>query len=71
MLLCRNCGVLLGALYQHDTSLLGVANVRTLESCAEFAAEQAVSPRSLSAEQKVSRWREIWFRRVTVLTGRS
>jgi hypothetical protein len=68
MLLCRNCGVLLGALYQHEGVLFGVANVRALESRAEFAAEQQVSPRSLSPEQKVSRWREIWFPRVTLLT---
>jgi hypothetical protein len=69
MLLCRNCGVLLGALYQHEHALLGVANVRALESRAQFASEQTVSPRSLSAQQKVSRWREIWFQQVTVVAG--
>jgi hypothetical protein len=69
MLLCRNCGVLLGALYRHENALLGVANVRTLESRGEFAPEQTVSPRLLSAEQKVGRWREIWFPNVNIISA--
>jgi [ribosomal protein S5]-alanine N-acetyltransferase len=64
MLLCSRCGVLVGALYQEPDGLFGTLNVRSLDERAAFGAEQSVSPKMLSADRKVQRWREIWFSRV-------
>jgi hypothetical protein len=61
MLLCRTCGVLVGALYGESDRLFGTLNVKALESRESFGSEQPVSPKSLSADQKVRRWRELWF----------
>jgi len=61
MLLCRTCGVLLGALHGSAARLYGVVNARVLAGAESFAAEQAVTPRTLSAAEKVSRWHRLWF----------
>jgi [ribosomal protein S5]-alanine N-acetyltransferase len=66
MLLCRLCGVLVGALYREADRLFGTLNAQALECRAAFAPEQSVSPRLLPADQKVLRWRDLWFQDVTV-----
>jgi hypothetical protein len=69
MLLCRNCGVLVGALWRGDQRLYGVVNVSVLDERAAFADLQPVSPRTLSADAKRSRWQSIWFANVTLNTA--
>ena len=70
MLLCRQCGVLVGALYKEADGLFGTVNAQALESRASFGVEQSVSPKALAADRKVQRWREIWFPRVVLDTAR-
>jgi hypothetical protein len=67
MLLCRNCGVLVGALWR-EQRLYGVVNARVLDERAAFADPQPVSPRTLSADAKRSRWQSLWFANVTLTT---
>ena len=68
MLLCRNCGVLVGALWreQREQRLYGVMNAGVLDGQVAFASVQPVSPRMLSADAKTSRWQSIWFANVTL-----
>lgn len=66
MLVCRQCGVLVGALYQETDRLFGTLNAKALDCRASFGPEQTVSPKSLAADQKVQRWRDIWFPDVKV-----
>ena len=66
MLLCRQCGVLVGALYQEEHQLFGTLNANALDCRAAFGSEQSVSPKLLAADQKVQRWRDIWFPAVSV-----
>jgi hypothetical protein len=68
MLICRNCGVLVGALWRGQR-LYGVVNACVLESRHAFAAPQPVSPRTLSADAKTSRWQSIWFADVILAPG--
>jgi hypothetical protein len=68
MLLCRSCGVLVGALWRGER-LYGVVNVAVLDERAAFAPVEPVSPRTLSAEAKVSRWQLLWFADVTLRTA--
>ena len=68
MLLCRNCGVLVGALWR-EQRLYGVVNASALDARNEFAAAQPVSPKELSTDQKTSRWQSIWFADVTLTAG--
>ena len=69
LLLCSNCGVLVGALYREGGRLYGVVNVKAIERRAAFGKEQTVSPGLLSAGEKVKRWHDIWFADVSVAAG--
>jgi hypothetical protein len=66
MLVCRRCGVLLGALCRENDATYGVVNCRVLDAADEFGTEQSVSPQTLPPEQKLQRWRQLWFARVTL-----
>jgi len=68
LLVCRNCGVAVGALYRSEARLYGVVNARVLGASAGFGAEETVSPQRLSAREKVSRWQELWFADVRIVT---
>jgi hypothetical protein len=66
LLLCRNCGVLAGALYAEHGRLYATVNARILDPAAgQFAAEQPVSPQTLADREKVQRWKDIWFSSVS------
>jgi hypothetical protein len=66
MLLCRRCGVLVAALYRDADRLFGTLNVQALDCRADFGAQVPVSPKSLAADEKTKRWRELWFQDVSV-----
>jgi hypothetical protein len=70
MLLCRNCGVLVAALWQ-GPQLLGVVNANVLEGRDSLPAVQPVSPKILSAEAKMNRWQKIWFADVRLVVAES
>jgi hypothetical protein len=70
MLLCRNCGVLVAALWQ-GPHLHGVVNANVLEGRDSLPAVQPVSPKTLSAEAKMNRWQEIWFADVRLVAAES
>jgi hypothetical protein len=61
MLLCTHCGVLIGALYRTEGRIYATVNVRVIEGAESFGAEQPVSPRKLSGDAKVARWKDLWF----------
>ena len=65
-LVCRNCGVMVGVIYRGGDRVIGAVNVNAIAGGANFAAEQPVSPKALSGEAKIARWREIWFPNVTI-----
>jgi hypothetical protein len=67
MILCTRCGVLIGALYRSESEgrLYATVNVRVISGLAKFAEERAVSPKKLSGDDKVARWKDLWFSRVT------
>jgi hypothetical protein len=71
---CRHCGVLIGALYLDAGRCFATVNSRavtanSMAGTALFGQEQSVSPQALSPEQKVGRWRDIWFSNVSIVTG--
>jgi len=71
MLFCRQCGVLVGALLRAAGQLYGVVNTRVFDGGTRFGTEQAVSPQTLSADQKVRRWQEIWCSNVIIISGKA
>jgi hypothetical protein len=69
MLVCSRCGVLVGALYREDGDTYGTINARAIEALESFDTEQSVSPKQLSAEEKVARWKKLWFYSVEIVEG--
>ena len=65
-LFCRRCGVLAGVTCEIDGRLYGAVNVRSLDPAAAFGPQVPVSPKQLSATDKLQRWRDVWFPRVVV-----
>ncbi len=66
---CSNCGVLIGAFYSNGGQLYAAVNTRSVRGENIFAAEQKVSPRLLSADEKTARWRSMWFGNVSIVAG--
>lgn len=66
MLVCRTCGVLIGAVCRENQTIYGAVNCRVLDAAGELGGEQSVSPQTLPPEQKLKRWRQLWFERVTL-----
>jgi hypothetical protein len=71
MLLCRQCGVLVGALHRGQERLYGVVNAKVFDDGTKLGAEQPVSPQTLSAHARVQRWQEIWCANVSIISGAS
>jgi hypothetical protein len=64
---CRNCGVLVGALYRSDGRLYAAVNAQAVDARVPFGAEQPVSPKKLSDSEKMGRWQDVWFSNVSVV----
>jgi hypothetical protein len=64
LLLCRNCGVLIGALFTAEGRHYAAFNARAAHTSTRFGADQQVSPKELAAADKVRRWQDLWCRDV-------
>ena len=64
-LVCRTCGVLVGVACEIEGQLYATVNARTVRA-GGFGREMVVSPKSLTAEEKIRRWREVWFSGVRI-----
>lgn len=69
MLLCTHCGVLVGALYRTEGRIYATVNVKAIEGAESFGVEQPVSPQRLSGDEKISRWKNLWFSSVEFGSG--
>jgi len=69
LMLCGNCGVVVAALYRSEGRRYAAVNAKVLDEAAGFGSEQSVSPQTLSAAEKLTRWRDIWFADVSIVAG--
>jgi hypothetical protein len=65
-LVCRMCGVLVGACYRGEGQIYGVINAKAVDAGTAFGAEQVVSPKQLSGSEKEDRWKRLWFPSVRI-----
>lgn len=66
MLLCRRCGVLLGALFTDGGRCYATVNAKVLDPAVRLDAATAASPKTLSARDKAARWQSMWFANVSI-----
>lgn len=64
LIFCRNCGVLVAAIYEREGMILGTINVRCFDEYESFGEPMIVSPQTLSREEKTARWDAIWTKDV-------
>lgn len=67
-LICRICGVLVGVCYQEPGQMYAAVNSMAFENVAGFGAAITVSPKKLNDQEKIQRWKKIWFSDVRINT---
>ncbi|AXI02161.1 GFA family protein [Aquirhabdus parva] len=68
-LICKICGVVAGVSFQSEAGLYATIeaglyatiNVKALSDRADCLPETSVSPKLLSTEDKIERWKKAWF----------
>lgn len=68
-LFCGTCGVLVALVCHIDGRLHGTINSRILNDVQSFAEPAKVSPKSLTVQDKLMRWKQMWFSDVVVELG--
>lgn len=68
-LICQSCGVLAAVCYSENTTNYTAINYRALQNKNQPGNPVTVSPQKLSAEEKTSRWKEVWFSNTKILTN--
>lgn len=60
-LLCKGCGVVVAVTYTKAGRTWATVNSRAIDGTPDFPAATPVSPRTLGPEEKVARWKAVWF----------
>lgn len=67
-LLCKRCGVVVGAIYEIDGQVFAAINSQVIEGGTTFGEVKSASPKTLTPTEKVNRWKANWFPNVTLIT---
>lgn len=65
---CINCGVLAGIIRQEGTQIWGTVNSLAVDN-GRFGERVTVSPKQLSDDDKIKRWKQVWFPGVRIFTN--
>lgn len=68
-LVCATCGVLVAIHYQGEGQGFAAVNSRAIDGGVRFAESIPVSPKELSASEKVERWKRLWFQQVNIMAS--
>ncbi len=63
-LLCARCGVLIGVSYQEGELRYAAVNVHAIGDGSTFGSSNVVSPKALAVDERVRRWKQLWFSNV-------
>ena len=64
---CRRCGVLVAVVFEQMSRVFGAVNQKCLDSHVGFGESVSASPQKLGADEKASRWSQLWIPDVEVL----
>jgi hypothetical protein len=64
---CAKCSVLVAVVYNENDVNYGAINSRAVNGVQQFLPSKTVSPKKLIAQDKISRWKEIWFKNVRMI----
>jgi len=63
---CKSCGSIVLVTYEDHSSTFCAINYQLLDQDIGFGEVVNVSPKKLSADEKISRWKSIWFKNVNL-----
>lgn len=69
LLICKQCGVMVCATYTDGNEIYGTLNSKTLSNRDQLSPSQVATPKLLSPEEKIERWKALWFPDVTIHSG--
>ena len=65
-MLCPDCASLIAVRYQSEGRAFGAVNANILDQPERLGGRTSVSPKHLSLEQKIARWKAAWFAQVEI-----
>ena len=65
-LICRKCGVMTGVCYEENTSVYASINVCSTDEYDAFAESEVAHLTQQSDEERIRRWKDIWFANVVI-----
>ena len=69
-LLCGRCGVLIAVSYQEGGLRYAAVNVQVLGDGTTFGTPTVISPKALGVDERVQRWKQLWFSKFRLETPR-
>jgi len=66
LVICKKCGVLVAVTYSDNGTVYGGLNAKTLANRENLSPSQTASPKLLSSQEKINRWKKIWFSGVAI-----
>lgn len=68
-LLCRDCGVLVAVVFEHENRRYGAVNAGCLDGTISLGNPAPASPQTLSPDEKLTRWLSVWIPDVVLATS--
>lgn len=65
-LICKICGVMIGVCYEEEGSIYGAINIRSTEEYRAFTKSNPAHLTQLTDEERINRWKKLWFSNVKV-----
>lgn len=68
-LICKNCGVLTNVCYEEGGNIYASINASATRCSDDFAANQVIKLTQLTDEERIRRWKQVWFSNIRVEYG--
>ena len=68
-LICAHCGVLVAVTYEHNSRIYGAVNTGCLDGHNGLGRSAPAFPQTLSEDEKISRWLQLWVPDVRIVTS--
>lgn len=65
-LICKVCGVMIGVCYVENGSIYGAINIRSAHDYLAFGKSSPAHLTQLTDEERINRWKKLWFSNVKV-----
>lgn len=65
-IICKICGVMTGVCYNENGLIYGSINIRSAQEYSAFGESQAAHLTQLTNEERIKRWKDIWFSNVKI-----